>query len=384
MPQDHWGETLVSAYARANQPAVSGRSELTRARRIVVKIGSSALATDPELIGRLAGEVAALRKSGRTVVIVSSGAIALGCHRLGYRSRPKEIARLQAAAAAGQSVLMRRYDEALGALGLTAAQVLLTHSDLADRERLNNAREALAALLEAGAVPIVNENDTVSTEEIRFGDNDQLASMVVPLIGADGLVLLTDVEGVLDARGRRIPIFTDATAVGELGTRRDSVGSGGIHSKIDAARKASRSGAAVVIAPAKRPGVLTDLFAGEDLGTLFPRTGTALRARKHWIAFTLRPRGAVLLDDGASRALRAGKCSLLPVGVVGVRGEFNPGDAVRLIAPDGVEIGRGLTRLGALDASRSAGKKGAELSNLFGADGPDVVVVHRDDLVLSE
>jgi glutamate 5-kinase len=363
---------------------VSARSEFTRSRRIVVKIGSSALATDTELIPRLSAEVAALHREQRSVLIVSSGAIALGCHRLGYRSRPKEIARLQAAAAAGQSVLMRRYDEALGALGLTAAQVLLTHSDLADRERLNNAREALAALLDAGAVPVVNENDTVSTEEIRFGDNDQLASMVVPLIGADALVLLTDVEGVLDARGRRIPVFTEAASIGEMAPRRAGVGSGGIHSKVDAARKASRSGANVVIAPAKRPSILTDLFAGVDLGTAFPRTGATLRARKHWIAFTLRPRGAVLLDDGAAVALKNGKSSLLPIGVVGVRGEFNPGDAVRLVAPDGVEIGRGLTRLGALDASRSAGKKGPELSNLFGSDGPDVVVVHRDDLVLSD
>lgn len=349
-----------------------------------MKIGSSSLASDTELVARLSAEVAALRREERSVLIVSSGAIALGCHRLGYRARPKEIARLQAAAAAGQSVLMRRYDEALGGLGLTAAQVLLTHSDLADRERLNNAREALGALLDAGAIPVVNENDTVSTEEIRFGDNDQLASMVVPLIGADALVLLTDVEGVLDTRGRRIPIFTEESAVGELAERRTTLGSGGIHSKIDAARKASRSGANVVIAPARRPGILTDLFGGDDLGTLFPRTGAALRARKHWIAYTLRPRGAVLLDDGAARAVRGGKSSLLPVGVVGVRGEFNPGDAVRLIAPDGAEVGRGLTRLGALDASRSAGKKGVELTNLFGSEGPDIVVIHRDDLVLSD
>lgn len=290
---------------------------------------------------------------------------------------------LQAAAAAGQSVLMRRYDEALGALGLTTAQVLLTHSDLADRERLNNARAALAALLEAGAVPIINENDTVSTDEIRFGDNDQLASMVVPLVGADALVLLTDVEGVLDPSGKRISAFTEETAIGNF-TAVERVGTGGIQSKIDAARKASRSGASAVIAPAKRPNVLADLFAGEDLGTWFAPLGSPMRARKHWIAFTLKPRGAILLDAGAAGALSAGKSSLLPIGVLGVRGEFNPGDAVRLIAPDGLEVGRGLTRLGALDAARSAGKKGAELSNLFGASGVDLIVVHRDDLVLSE
>lgn len=365
--------------------AVTDRSELVQARRLVVKIGSRSLANDAELIPRLAAEIAELRKSQRSVVVVSSGAIALGTGRLGYRTRPKEIARLQAAAAAGQSVLMRRYDEALGSLGLTAAQVLLTHADLADRERLNNAREAFAALLEAGAVPIVNENDTVATEELRrvgFGDNDQLASMVVPLIGADALVLLTDVEGVLDASGQRISVLTGHGAVDELGEKRERLGSGGIQSKVDAARKASRSGAAVVIAAATRIGVLGEIFAGNDVGTFFPRTATLLRARKHWIAFTLRPRGALLLDAGATEAVRAGKSSLLPVGVLGVRGEFNPGDAVRLLGPDGAEVGRGLTRLGALDAARSAGKKGPELELLFGGAGVDLVVVHRDDLVV--
>ncbi|MFO7178737.1 MAG: glutamate 5-kinase [Pseudomonadota bacterium] len=359
---------------------MSARSALAQARRIIVKIGSRALANDPELIPRLAREIAALSRERRGIVVVSSGAIALGCTRLGYRSRPKEMGKLQAAAAAGQSVLMRRYDEAFGSEGLVVAQVLLTHADLADRERLNNARNALGALLEARAIPIINENDTVSTEEIKFGDNDQLAAMVVPLVGADALVLLTDVEGVLDERGRRIPVMTDEERIGTVRATGPRVGTGGIQSKIDAARKATRSGAMVVIAPATRPGVLTELFAGEDVGTLFPRLGTALRARKHWIAFTLRPSGALLLDEGAVRAVRGGKSSLLPVGVTGVCGEFNPGDAVRLVGPDGTEVGRGLTRLGVLDAARSAGKRGEQLEHLFGVE--DVVVVHKDDLVV--
>jgi glutamate 5-kinase len=361
---------------------VSARSELAQARRIVVKIGSRALSTDTDLIRRLAEQLAALVKAKRSAVVVSSGAIALGLGRLGYRTRPKEVARLQAAAAAGQSVLMRRYDEAFGELGLTAAQVLLTYSDLADRERLNNAREAFAALLDAGAVPIVNENDTVSTDEIRFGDNDQLASMVVPLVAADALVLLTDVEGVLDARGRRIPTMTGDETVAVLEEGRERVGTGGIQSKISAAQKACRSGATAIIASATRPAVLSELFAGEDVGTLFPRRGQALRARKHWILFTLRPKGAILLDAGATDVVRAGKSSLLPVGVLGVRGEFNPGDAVRLIAAEGAEVGRGLTQLGALDAARSAGKKGAELDLVLGPGGKDAVVVHKDDLVV--
>jgi glutamate 5-kinase len=363
--------------------SASERSAVVQARRIVVKIGSRAIAGDPLAPQRMAQEIAEQRKRKRSFVLVSSGAIALGFSRLGYRSRPTEMARLQASAAAGQSVLMRRYDEAFAAVGLTAAQVLLTHADLADRERVNNAREALAALLEAGAVPIVNENDTLATDEIRFGDNDQLAAMVSPLVGAELLVLLTDVEGVLDARGRRIPVMTADAEVGSVRSNAQRVGSGGMSSKLDAARKATRSGASVVIAPAGRENILTELLAGEDVGTLFPCSGPPLKARKHWIMFTLRPRGALLLDEGAVRAVRGGKSSLLPVGVLGVRGQFNPGDAVRLLAPDTSEVGRGLTRIGALDVARAAGKKGSELEMLFGAGGSDLVVVHKDDLVVT-
>jgi len=355
------------------------RAALTRARRVVVKIGSRSLAQDGDAQRSLAEETAALCRAGRAVVLVSSGAIAIGCSRLGYRTRPREMARLQAAAAAGQSVLMRRYDEAFGALDMTVAQVLLTHADLADRERLNNAREALAALLDAGAIPIVNENDTVATDEIRFGDNDQLASMVVPLVGADLLVLLTDVEGVLDPSGRRISVMTEKALVGSVVSAGEKVGSGGMASKLDAAEKARRSGAAVVIAPARHPRVLTEIVQGKDVGTVFPRLGEALKARKHWIAYTLRPKGTLILDAGAVRAVRGGKSSLLPVGVVGVRGDFHPGDAVRLVDAEGSEVGRGLTRLGAADVARAAGKKGAELALVAGSD--DLEVVHKDDLV---
>lgn len=284
--------------------------------------------------------------------------------------------RLQAAAAAGQSVLMRRYDEAFGECDLVSAQVLLTHADLADRERLNNAREAFAALLEAGAVPIVNENDTVSTEEIRFGDNDQLAAMVAPLVGAELLVLYTDVEGVLDRKGSRIRLMTDAAEIGQVRPSSDRVGTGGLASKLDAAAKAQRSGADVVIASTAAR--LGDIVLGRDIGTLFPRLGEPLRARKHWILYTLRPRGALILDAGAVTALRGGRSSLLPVGVIGVRGDFHPGDAVRLVDEHGAEVGRGLTRLGALDVARSAGKKGEALGPIGRAE-----VVHKDDLVLT-
>lgn len=357
------------------------RAALARARRVVVKIGSRSLAADGEAPRTLASEIAELRRGERSVVLVSSGAIAIGCARLGYRSRPREMAKLQAAAAAGQSVLMRRYDEAFGELGMTVAQVLLTHADLADRERLNNAREAFAALLDAGAVPVVNENDTVATDEIRFGDNDQLASMVVPLVGADLLVLLTDVEGVLDPEGRRISVMSDKSVIGRVASTGERVGSGGMTSKLDAADKARRSGATVVIASARNPRALSDVIHGKDVGTLFPRIGEPLRARKHWIAYTLRPRGTLILDAGAVRAVGGGKSSLLPVGVLGVRGDFAPGDAVRLVDAGGAEVGRGLTRLGASDVARAAGRKGKDLELVSGTD--DLVVVHKDDLVLS-
>jgi len=329
------------------------RASITRARRIVVKIGSSTLVADEAAAAQLATELAGYSSKGYSFVLVTSGAIAIGCKRLGYRTRPKEIPKLQAAAAAGQSILMRRWDEACAAAGLIAAQVLLTHADLADRERANNAREALGELLDVGAIPVINENDTVATDEIRFGDNDQLAGMVTPLVGADLLILLTDVEGVLDSDGKRISVFS-------------------------AAKMATRSGACVVISQLH---AIKQVLAGKDVGTYLPSGNKALRARKHWIAYTLRARGAILLDDGATRAIVGGKSSLLPVGVVGVRGDFLPGDAVELLALNGAVVGRGLTRLGTADVARYSGKKSSDLATLFSSAQADIVVVHKDDLV---
>ena len=363
---------------------MDARALLTRARRIVVKVGSNALRQDPELPERLAREMAGLAAAKRSFVLVSSGAIALGRRRLGYRTRPKEMSRLQAAAAAGQSVLMHTYERAFEGVGLTAAQVLLTHADLSDRARLNNARGALAALLDAGAVPIVNENDTVSTEEIAFGDNDRLAAMVVPLVGADALLLLTDVEGVLDAAGRRISVLGPDSRLGRpknaAGPRE---GSGGIESKLRSARAASLSGAAVAIGPAGLNGVLEQILSGADVGTVIPAQGGALRARKHWIAFTLHPKGSVMVDEGAATALSAGRSSLLPVGVLGVRGDFRVGDAIRIESRDGSELARGLARLSASDVARGAGLKGTELAQRLGPTARDWVIVHRDDLVVT-
>jgi glutamate 5-kinase len=355
------------------------RSQVARARRVVVKIGSRTLATDESFFGRLASAIAARR--GTAFVVVSSGAIALGMRKLGLRARPREMARLQAAAAIGQSLLMRAYEEAFGARSLLVGQVLLTHADLADRTRANNARAALGALLEGGAVPILNENDSVAVDEIKFGDNDQLAAMVAPLVDADLVVLLSDVEGLLDGEGRRIPVVRDVVAEALPFVRESSggVGSGGMRSKVEAARRATLAGANVVVADARAPGVLDAVLAGEDTGTLFVGSRERLSAKKYWIAFTLRPRGDVVLDRGAAEAVRAKGKSVLSVGILGVRGDFRAGDAVRVVDADGAEIARGLARCGAGDAAMVAGKARedlpVELAEL-------AVVIHADELVV--
>lgn len=355
------------------------RALCARARRVVLKIGSTTLAADAGVFARLASAVEARPKT--SFVVVSSGAIALGVKKLGYRGRPKEMARLQAAAAAGQSLLMRAYEEAFGASGLAVAQVLLTHADLADRTRANNARAALGALLDAHAVPILNENDSVAVEEIKFGDNDQLASMVAPLVEADLVVLLSDVAGLLDGDGKRIPVVRDVTveALPHVRATRSAAGTGGMASKLEAARRATLAGAAVVVADARAPGIVEDVLAGRDVGTLFVPAGERLSAKKYWIAFTLRPRGEMVLDAGAAAAVRTKGKSVLSVGVLGVRGDFRAGDAVRLLDADGRELARGLARASASDAAAVAGRTRDELS---GAQVELSVLVHADELVV--
>jgi glutamate 5-kinase len=354
------------------------RAALRRAKRIVVKIGSSTLARDADAHARLARSIRTLREEAkRQVLLVSSGAIALGARKLGYRGRPKEMARLQAAASAGQSLLMHAYEAAFEREGMAVAQVLLTHADLADRVRANNARAALSALLEARAVPILNENDAVAVEEIKFGDNDELSAMVTPLVAADVLVLLSDVAGLLDASGKRVSVVHDVAteALPLVRATKSAVGTGGMASKIEAARRATLAGAHVVIADGGKRGVLESIFAAEDEGTVFVAAARRLPAKKHWIAFTLRPRGDVWLDEGASAAVRSKGTSILSVGVAGVRGEFREGDSVRILARDGTELGRGLARLSATDAVLVAGRRQSE-------DDGRAILVHRDDLVL--
>ncbi len=355
------------------------RAALARARRVVVKIGSRTLAADHDVYARLAETIS--NRRGTAFVVVSSGAIALGVRKLAYKTRPKEMARLQAAAAAGQSLLMQAYEEAFARRGIAVAQVLLTHADLADRARANNARAALGALLEAGAVPILNENDSVAVEEIRFGDNDQLAAMVAPLVEADLVVLLSDVEGLLDAQGARVSVVHDVSrdAIPHVRPSAGALGSGGMASKVEAARRATLAGANVVVADARGERTLEAVLSGADVGTLFVAATERLSAKKYWIAFTLRARGDVVLDRGAAEAVKAKGKSVLSVGVVGVRGDFRAGDAVRLVDVDGREIARGLARSGAADAAMVAGKAREDLPEELQSLA---VVVHADELVV--
>jgi glutamate 5-kinase len=360
----------------------TARRSVPDGRRIVVKIGSASLVSATDRFVRLAAQAAELRTHGRSIVMVSSGAIALGRQRLALAKRPTEMALLQACASVGQSALMRAWEEAFAPHGTPVAQILLTHADLADRERYLNARNAIDALLEVGAIPIINENDSVSVDEIKFGDNDQLAAMVATLIGADLLVLLTDVEGLLDADKRRVSIVEDATAASALVTRSSSeVGTGGMASKLEAARRATLRGIPSVIGDARDPEILGRIVAGEDVGTLFTPQGTRLASRKHWIAYTLRPRGAVIIDAGAAKALASGGKSLLPAGIVGVRGDFSAGDAVTLIDASGREIARGLARYATRDVAKLAGAATKDIGDILGFHGGDEIV-HRDDLVV--
>ncbi len=354
------------------------RSLLARSRRIVVKIGSKGLtSTDRDMFESLAAQLARVRRSGkrtRELILVSSGAIALGITHLGMKKRPTQMAGLQAAAATGQGLLMQRYGEAFGRHGLKVAQVLLSHADLANRERANNARAALTRLLELGVIPIINENDAVATDEIRFGDNDELAAMVASLCGVELLVLLSDVEGLLDEQQQRVSYVSqvDAATLALATAELSKVGRGGMKSKLESARRATLAGAHVIIASATPEDVLGSILAGADVGTFFPARSRPLSTRKHWIAYTLRPRGAVLVDDGAASAILRGGSSVLCVGVRGVRGAFAQGELISVTNLAGEELARGLSGLSAAEATRLAGSRGAELSPL----------IHRNDLVV--
>lgn len=367
---------------------------LKDARRVVIKIGSSLVATRgaglrPERIAQLAADIAALKASGRDVLVVSSGAIVSGIQKLGLTSYPKSLPEKQAAAAVGQSRLMWAYEKAFESLGQKVAQVLLTHQDLADRKRFMNARHTLAALIGFGVIPIINENDTVAVDEIRFGDNDNLAAQVAHLVDADVLVILSDVEGLYtdDPRTNKaatlIPLVPEITQDIErrAGSTRSFEGTGGMVTKIQAAKTVAEYGGATLIMSGERPGLLPAVFDGAEAGTFILPKGKRLTSRKHWIAFTLRAKGHLALDDGAVDALvRRGK-SLLPSGIVGVKGEFSPGDAVACTDRQGKEIAKGLVNFSSDVLRQIKGLKTAEIQKLLGAQEYEEAI-HRDNLVI--
>ncbi len=373
---------------------MSVRAIARRAKRIVVKVGSSVLTEDGTLrrrvFGDLARETAGLLEDKRQVVLVSSGAIALGSRELGWAQPGSSIPEKQAAAAVGQVGLMDIYRRRFARHGRTVGQVLVTRVGLEERERFLNARHTLLTLLRLGVVPIVNENDTVATEEIRFGDNDNLSATVVNLVGADLLIMLTDVEGLHVERpraGAPTPALFDVVeSVADPAVQRAAAGSdrafgrGGMITKLEAAQTAAHSGAATVICNGRRRDVLRRVSEGEAVGTLV-LPGERLASRKHWLAFTARPRGQLVVDEGAAGALRARGRSLLPAGIVEVRGDFHIGDAVSCRDGAGRELARGLVAYSSQEIARICGRSTREIAQVLGYSNGDEVI-HRDDLVL--
>ena len=367
---------------------------LRDARRIVVKVGSSLVTNegrglDDAAIGEWCRQLAGLMRDGREVVMVSSGAIAEGMKRLGWRTRPREINELQAAAAVGQMGLAQVYETNLRLNGVGSAQVLLTHADLADRERYLNARSTLLTLLRLGVVPVINENDTVVTDEIKFGDNDTLGALVANLVEADALVILTDQKGLFTADPRKNPdaVFVHEARAGDValeamaGGVGSAIGSGGMITKILAAKRAAGSGASTVIAWGREPDALLRLIRGEPIGTLLVAQTAKHQARKRWMADHLQLRGAVVVDAGAARKLRDEGKSLLPIGMTGVEGDFSRGDVIAVRDPEGAELARGLANYSSAEARTLCRKPSAEFERLLGyAAEPEMV--HRDNMVL--
>src|SRR5213593_4752471 len=363
------------------------------AKRLVLKVGSRLVASkgrglNTERIDQLASELATLKAQGREIVMVSSGAIVCGIEKLGLPEYPKSLPHKQAAAAVGQSRLMWAYEKAFEKVDQKVAQVLLTREDLANRARFLNSRHTLTALLEYGVVPIINENDTVAVDEIRFGDNDSLAGMVAHLVDADLLVILSDVEGLYTEDPRHnphatlIPVVTEVTAEIErrAGGTTSFEGTGGMHTKVLAAKKAATYGIATAIVSGERPGHLTGLFQGDSVGTILPKS-QKLTSRKHWIGYTVKAKGRLALDDGAVEALtRKGK-SLLPSGITAVHGDFESGDAVVCVDKSGREFAKGLVNYSSEAIAKIKGLKTSEIQKTLGYKDYDEVI-HRDNLVM--
>jgi len=375
-------------------PGDSPEQLLRNARRIVVKVGSSLVTNegrglDEEAIAQWSEQLAALVQQGREMVMVSSGAVAEGMKRLGWVTRPREIHELQAAAAVGQMGLVQMYETKLRACGVGSAQVLLTHADLADRERYLNARSTLLTLLNLGVVPVINENDTVVNDEIKFGDNDTLGALVANLIEADLLIILTDQKGLYTADPRRDASaeFVHVARAGDprleamAGGAGTGIGKGGMITKILAARRAAGSGADTVIAWGREPRVLLRLAGGEPIGTCLVAQTPKNQARKRWMADHLQLRGSVVVDAGAVRKIVGEGKSLLPIGMVSISGEFSRGDVIAVRDPDGREVARGLSNYASSEARLICRRSSADFESLLGYGG-EAEMIHRDNLVL--
>lgn len=371
------------------------RAALSKAKRWVVKIGSALLTDegrglDKTAIADWVGQLAVLRKAGIELVLVSSGSVAEGMTRLGLKKRPTALHQLQAAAAVGQMGLVQTYESAFQQHGLHTAQILLVHEDVSDRRRYLNARSTLQALLDLGVIPVVNENDTVATEEIRFGDNDTLAGLVANLIDADVLLILTDRPGMYEADPTINPhaaLITEAPAQDpslreKAGESAGQLGRGGMITKVKAAQLAARSGAHTVIAGGKEPRVIERVVAGECLGTLLYAAQKPVTARKQWLAGQLQTRGVLHLDDGAVRVLRESGRSLLSVGVKRVEGQFGRGELVRCVDSRGQEVARGLVNYSAAEAAQIAGVSSDKIADILCYEG-EQELIHRDNMVLS-
>jgi glutamate 5-kinase len=367
---------------------------LANAKRVVVKIGSSLITNagaglDRNAIADWVRQIAALRARGMEVLVVSSGAIAEGMKRLGWARRPHAVNELQAAAAVGQMGLVQMWESCFSEVGLHTAQVLLTHDDLGDRRRYLNARTTLKSLVGLGVVPIINENDTVVVDEIRFGDNDTLGALVTNLIEADALVILTDQKGLFSADPRKSAdarlieraTATDPALEAMAGGAGSAIGSGGMLTKVQAARRAARSGAHTAIAWGREANVLARLFAGESIGTLLVAGTAPVAARKQWLADHLKPSGRVTLDAGAVKALVADGKSLLAIGATAVEGSFERGEVVSIAGPDGREIARGLVNYGAAETARILRKPTSEIEAALGYIA-EPELIHRDNLVV--
>lgn len=369
-------------------------SVIKQSRRVIIKVGSTLVTNDGKgldhaAIAKWAKQIARLRELGKEVVLVSSGAIAEGMQRLGFDRRPKGIHELQACAAVGQMGLAQIYETSFRAYGLGTAQVLLTHADLADRERYLNARSTLFTLLQFGVVPIINENDTVVTDEIKFGDNDTLGALVANLIEADALIILTDQRGLYSADPRKVPDaeFIHEAQAGDpaleamAGGAGSGIGRGGMLTKVLAARRAASSGAHTVIAWGREEDVLVRLASGEAIGTQLVAPTGHLTARKQWMADHLHTAGRVVLDAGAAEKVRAEGKSLLPIGVIGVEGEFGRGEVVTCIDEGGREIARGLSNYASTEARLIMRRQSADFAEILGYEG-ESELIHRDNMVV--